>query len=458
MYRAFFYCLNLVSVPTTTRGIEAVTDMSNMFDRAYSFNQDIGDWDTSSVTDMRSMFRYAYSFNQDIGGWDTSNVTDMSRMFAGVDPFNQNIGGWDTSNVTDMSAMFFSAAAFNKDISGWDTSSVTDMSEMFAGVESFNQDISGWVTSSVTDMSSMFGSTSFNQDIGGWDTSSVTGMVSMFRDAYSFNQSIGGWDTSSVTDMGWMFAYTDSFDQNISGWDTSNVTYMGGMFYDAYSFNQDLSGWCVKNITSEPYRFDDFANSWKLPRPVWGTCSLDIGLSLDKSWIYQNLPSSTASNLTANLSIIDDQFNNTSYTYYWKIILPDDVTLTPAIIDGGTTNDNFCKLAAPGCDDPNGLSDFGQPFTVKVTVTGDNYGNTASAEAQFGIALLADVNNDASVTVLNRSIINAFWRMGSAGSFTFKDCNVNCDESVNGTDRSIANVVLLGQLGQNTVSQACPFR
>ena len=52
-----------------------------------SFNQPIGNWNTSNVTNMFGMFYQASSFNQDISAWDTSNVTTMNYMFQ----FNQNL-------------------------------------------------------------------------------------------------------------------------------------------------------------------------------------------------------------------------------------------------------------------------------------------------------------------------------------------------------------------------------
>ena len=153
MQKAFKGCFNLVSVPTTSDGIEAVTDMSGMFCYTDLFNQDIGGWDTSSVTDMSDMFRDAPAFNGDIGGWDTSSVTNMNMMFAGINEessFNQDIGSWDTSNVTNMRDMFVNAS-FNQDIGDWDTSKVTDMSGMFSFASSFNQDLSGWCVELIDD-------------------------------------------------------------------------------------------------------------------------------------------------------------------------------------------------------------------------------------------------------------------------------------------------------------------
>ena len=74
--------------------------MNEMFEKATTFNQDIGEWNVSNVTNMSSMFKGARSFNQDIRRWNVSNVTTMSWMFDNARTFNQDIGGWDVSNVT----------------------------------------------------------------------------------------------------------------------------------------------------------------------------------------------------------------------------------------------------------------------------------------------------------------------------------------------------------------------
>ena len=193
------------------------------------------------------------------------------------------------------------------------------------------------------------------------------------------------------------------------------------------------------------------------PEFVWQG-PLAVSLDIDSTWMYQNVLTSTNSKLTATVSIADDPLENTGYTYEWEFILPDDVTIAPTITNGGILSDPCCTFAAPGCDQPEGLSDSGQPLTIRVTVTGDDHGNSAQAEAQFGIALLGDTNNDAVVNVADRAIINAFWRLGAAGPYTFTDCNVNSDTAVNVADRAIANAVWRGVLGQNSVSSPCPLR
>lgn len=185
---------------------------------------------------------------------------------------------------------------------------------------------------------------------------------------------------------------------------------------------------------------------------------LNVGLTIDNLWMYQNLPGKTASSLTADVSVTDDPLSNSSYTYRWEFVLPADVNIAPVIINGGSVKDAFCTFAAPCCDQPKGLSKAGLPYKIRVTVTGNDHGNTATAEAEFGISLLGDINNDAIVNVADRSIVNAFGRVGSAGSYSFRDCDINCDGVVNIADRSITNAVCVGTLGQNSTNAPCQLR
>ena len=222
------------------------------------------DWDTSSVTNMSEMFRYATSFNQDIGvGYIFCNR--YGSMFRNASSFNGDISGWDTSLVTDMSLMFNNASFFNSNISSWDISSLTNTNYMFYSADAFCQDLSSWTNqksgilnnSEYNECSSSFtnnnslddnnfidacqyycsnptGTAETYGDISDWDTSQVTDMTRAFANCTDFNEDISGWDVSNVTSMKGMFRNASSFNQDISEWDTSSVEYMNGMFY-----------WCI---------------------------------------------------------------------------------------------------------------------------------------------------------------------------------------------------------------------
>lgn len=93
------------------------------------------------VTSMEAMFWRAVSLgsrNCDFSNWNTGNVTNMSNMFCDATSFNGDISRFDTSAVTDMSGMFVRAIAFNGDLRAWNVTAVTNSEDMFTYARSFN--------------------------------------------------------------------------------------------------------------------------------------------------------------------------------------------------------------------------------------------------------------------------------------------------------------------------------
>ena len=83
--------------------------------------------------------RFIISKYGEIGDWDVSNVTDMSNVFADASSFNQPLNNWNVSKVKDMGEMFWGATSFNQPLNNWNVSKVTNMEAMFWGATSFNQ-------------------------------------------------------------------------------------------------------------------------------------------------------------------------------------------------------------------------------------------------------------------------------------------------------------------------------
>ena len=84
MKGAFHGCINLRGkTATDAPNLASVTNMSKMFNGT-SFNQNIGNWDTSNVTNMEEMFSGAKAFNQDISGWNISKVTKHTKFAEGI--------------------------------------------------------------------------------------------------------------------------------------------------------------------------------------------------------------------------------------------------------------------------------------------------------------------------------------------------------------------------------------
>lgn len=119
MSGAFAGATNMVYYATDTPYLSLVTDMSNMFRDAVSFNGDISSWDVSGITDMSNMFRNATSFNQPLNDWNVTSVYNMLWMFRDATSFNQPLYSWDVSGVDYMSSMFAGATSFNQPLGSW---------------------------------------------------------------------------------------------------------------------------------------------------------------------------------------------------------------------------------------------------------------------------------------------------------------------------------------------------
>ena len=110
------------------------------------FDEDLSKWDVSQVTDMSNLFCNAESYNHSLETWDVrmqrdsctavphvkfslqvSSAVHMTCMFSGAKQFNQPLLAWRTGKVERMQGMFFNAASFNQPLDSWDTRRVLDM-------------------------------------------------------------------------------------------------------------------------------------------------------------------------------------------------------------------------------------------------------------------------------------------------------------------------------------------
>ncbi|MCY3415096.1 MAG: BspA family leucine-rich repeat surface protein [Candidatus Heimdallarchaeota archaeon] len=304
--RAFDNCHNLGDQgDLNSWDVSKITDMSNMFAQATSFNMPIGLWNVSSVSSMHSMFYICVDFNIDISQWNTSSVTNMYSMFAVAMSFNHDISNWDVSNVELFYRMFNSAYAFNQPIGAWNTESATDMNYMFFHAIEFNQSLSNWNVSNVISMEGMFRQAdNFNQDLSIWDVSNVENMIRMFYQTSNFDQDLGSWNISSVTDMSEMFLdvslSTLNYDATLQGWATnalqSNIQFHGGNahYYDP-SLRQyliDTYNWTITDagsaqVPSEPLNLNVVQNADQLVI-TWDVPESDGWLDITEYRIYRS--------------------------------------------------------------------------------------------------------------------------------------------------------------------------
>ncbi|WP_111707128.1 BspA family leucine-rich repeat surface protein [Lutibacter citreus] len=313
MEASFFGCLNLEVNATDIPDLSLVTDMSNMFNGATSFNEDIGSWNVSSITNMSNMFNgvtlSTANYEKLLYGWSSQTVKPNVNFHGGnskycnaksardILDFNngwtitdggENCAGtefittWRTTAANETITIPTGEGTFNYTIDWGDgninTNQNTNTTHTYGTAGLHTVKITGdfphlkfnglgdkdkilsvdqWGTQKWGSMQASFGGCS-NLEVNAIDApdlSLVTDMSFMFSGATSFNQNIGFWDVSSVTDMSGIFGFATLFNQDIGSWDVSNVTNMNFMFFSAISFNQDISAWDVSGATDMSYMF-----------------------------------------------------------------------------------------------------------------------------------------------------------------------------------------------------------
>ena len=123
MENSFAEVENFVIAPNAGKPDLSLGPSLHFMFRGASTSSPIGHWDVSMVTDMSQMFQNARRFNEDLSDWDVSSVTDFSRMFNGVPTFDQDLGDWDVSSATDLTDMFhavtLSRENYDSLLAGW---------------------------------------------------------------------------------------------------------------------------------------------------------------------------------------------------------------------------------------------------------------------------------------------------------------------------------------------------
>ena len=116
--------------------------MAHMFYSAKNFRgTGVGSWNTAKTKTMSSMFNRATSFNADLGNingktgiWKTGSVSTMERMFektvsfTGVGLGKFDIGAMDTAGFVNMflDADGITSCSKRKMLDGWSTSTFED--------------------------------------------------------------------------------------------------------------------------------------------------------------------------------------------------------------------------------------------------------------------------------------------------------------------------------------------
>ena len=326
--------------------VSNITSMAAMFQSATEFNNGnsdtIKDWSAPLCTTFSGMFYSASSFNKPLTNLvNTSGVPNctMSNMFQNATEFNQDIGGWNVSNVTSMAAMFQSATAFNNGnsstIGSWSAPYCTDFTNMFYLASSFNKPLTNLVnTSGVPNctMLNMFrDATAFNNgETGLQNIPNINPLYASYTIASKILTCPGATFLSSLVVNDVLIIQTStivyssailnissdnsltlttaltgfgsniltgiiSIQKQIPGsnplnWNTSNVTSLANMFRNAIFFNQNIGNWNTNKVTT---LLNMFFGSSTLLITLFNNGQIITGITQKMLWTFNATPTST---------------------------------------------------------------------------------------------------------------------------------------------------------------------
>ncbi len=399
-----------------------MTSFGNMFldCTAFTGNESMKDWDTSTITAMNQMFRNCPNFNVSALNWDVSNVTNSSIMFynaggAGTTGVfngrldnwdfsagtslsnfmhgqrsfnNDSVSSWNVSNITNFSSMFKECSVLNQDLNNWDVSSAVNLNGIFYNCTVMNGNISTWDTRNVTIMSNTFRASGFNTSNAGfntnanniyWNTSNVANMSLCFYGIQQQITSISNWDTSSVTNFSNFAAQAVNFDGDVQSWNVSQCSNFATMFSSTASFSRDLSSWNVSNGTNFNNMLNNTDVNFDLSSWVLTDATLLYRMLIYATEWNQNVSSMV---LGANISRLDLFFYNSGISAInftdtivgWAVQV--NKNSAPYNVNAATITFNVDLIASRTDDNASGLS-----YSAKYGTDWTNTGWTDAGDA-----------------------------------------------------------------------------
>jgi len=367
MESAFEGCINMTqSASAGAPNLSIVTDMSNMFQNASTFNTDISSWNVATVTNMTNFMTGATSFSPENYGslltaW--SAVTTQTNVAFGAPPttycagtagrivltnLNWTITG-DISSCPEMVLSFNSNATtiilpiiegaydvdFNNDAVYGDTDNGGKTLDNLTGTHTITFASSGSHTIRIrpnpnnnpnNELRIAYAGSNDGhkvRTIQSWGTIVWTSMEQAFQGCpeLSISATAGNPDLSMVTNMSRMFLGAYNFDSNINSWNVSNVTDMSYMFGSGF-YNQPLNNWNVSSVTNMGHMFD-IGRGFNQDISMWNTSNVtDMSAMFKEAQTFNlNIASWDVSKVTTMHSMFDQASKFNQDLSSWNISL-----------------------------------------------------------------------------------------------------------------------------------------